>query len=348
VLGTSFITSFFSNAYQWYQRCTHSLFILIRYEAEFNLMLEQLAVRRALPVEQSTSLKSRISQTDLNKILDYFLIDGRENKAIAALLPGEAYRVDKRRTGLPRTVTMLRRETGEFDFLLETKSKLANNQKDYSEKKGGGSKNGKPAFKINGSTVAYFNLVVSNMDAQKDLKRINKEVKLSQYFDSKYIQRNILGPCFNREMGNDKINIYSPRASYGDLFCYLKKYQSQLTALYKAHMVLDLLLGIKVLHDKDYAHQDLKPGNILVNENNLSLTDLGSLEKHESKKEVLTTFEYLSPELAAGVRDKSIFNKIMCYGHMKNNYGDNVPSAFLLPHKANDMWAFSFIPSFHE
>ena len=75
--------------------------------------------------------------------------------------------------------------------------------------------------------------------------------------------------------------------------------------------MFQILTGVSFLHSHKIMHRDLKPGNIMINENNLlkigdfGLSRIFSISKRKYTKEVSTLW-YRSPELLLGLEDYGI------------------------------------------
>ena len=60
------------------------------------------------------------------------------------------------------------------------------------------------------------------------------------------------------------------------------KKQPRLSSAFKANMFKQMLSGVAAMHEKGYAHNDLKPDNFLVNQTaEIKLIDFGSAEGHQ-------------------------------------------------------------------
>src|SRR5689334_9627993 len=84
-------------------------------------------------------LRKLLSKPDLLAIFDFFLKRAHQN--LEVLPPGFAYRIDKKQTGLSRTLHILRskkkEEYGEYKLIVETKSKQRDGSKQALPKIGG-------------------------------------------------------------------------------------------------------------------------------------------------------------------------------------------------------------------
>jgi len=288
-------------------------------------------------------LKKRISRIDFKKVTDYFT--NKINPNIASMKPKEALRLKKGVTKLPRSLSVLRSEEGLFEVYLSTKSRMANNvrERKVSGESAGASKKGKSAWRIDlEKEEEYFELVA------KPAISINREVLFSQQFPSRYIHKSKLGPTYINK--KSKISIYSLKAdcNFRD---YLNAFRTELLPIEKEEIVLHLLKAIKVLHDKGYVHQDIKPENILVfsEEGYLALTDFGNHQKIGEKVRLFGTPAYDSPEIAYWIseKEKQVDRPFLAYEYLekyladtkKYNIDREAREQFQFSHPANDMWA---------
>ncbi|MBS0287236.1 MAG: protein kinase, partial [Proteobacteria bacterium] len=269
-------------------------------------------------IRHDPSTRANLSSEQYDKI----------NKILAeieTLKPGEMLRLDKKETTLPRTLNILRGEDGEYKLIVETKSRLSDDTKQVLPKIAGTTKSGKPAWRIDGDEMEYFSLVASldydekeiqrqiargytreevlAMFREEDVGKLKVEVDISKETKGEQVQENILGKQYTNK-GKTKITVYSVKAK-GSLELLTKhSVSSKLSDQQKDTLILELLQGIKVFHDKGYVHQDLKPGNILIygddtNGYHLKLTDFGLTRKHgDISEEGLSTSAYHSPETA--------------------------------------------------
>jgi len=266
----------------------------------------------------SAKLSTLLTQAARERIIDYFLVDTdpsvaahfsgtqqlnirREMANIAALKPGEAYRLDKKITGLPRTLNVLRGDDGQYMLIVETKSKLADDTKQTLPKIGGATKTGKPAWRIDAGEVEYFNLVAIVRD-QRDIIELRQEVDLSKKMASPEVQQNVLGAKFTNK-GQEKISVYSVKADDSLETLVQNGTTAAQSPDQQDMLILELLQGVKIFHDQGYAHQDLKPGNILVYGDakkgyHLKLTDFGLVRKSGTNEDALATAGYQSPEIS--------------------------------------------------
>lgn len=326
----------------------------------------------------SAKLSTLLTATAREKIINYFLVDtdlsvaahftgtqqlkARTDMAnIAGLKPGEAYRLDKKNTGLPRTLNVLRGDDGQYMLIVETKSKLASGVKQTLPKIGGATKTGKPAWRIDAGEVEYFNLVAKVRD-QQDIIELSQEVELSKKMASPEVQQNVLGVKFNNK-GQEKISVYSVKADNSLETLVRNGTTTALSPGQQDMLILELLRGVKIFHDQGYAHQDLKPGNILVYGDaikgyHLKLTDFGLVRKNGTNEAALGTVGYQSPEISyyhsdPGVHNHTYFNGVHGINSLAHNIYANNPQVYpkngsgrdavKRPDASNDMWSIGVV-----
>lgn len=325
----------------------------------FDQFIYQLTVRKQEPLPKA--LETYICAKDYYKCLDY-LIFISTNESLKSfknylknLKPGESHRVSKEDSKLPRTLQIFRKFDKKYLLILETKSKLANNLKDPETKvKQGGFKKGKTTWRIDVPAEPYFNLV-NRVHSDREYKQLINEVSISNQVKSKYILPYLMSKPFKQ----NKISIYSPKA-IGTLDEFSK--MPQCTYFIKQKLILDIMLGLKDLHDNGYIHQDIKPQNILVfKEKNTyiaKLIDFGltTLECKSKSKKPLATFGYESPEIS---RYYALRRKDPLYSHFhrdlkEKSFGQYFDSLFSImqnekhksqahPDKSNDIWALGVV-----
>lgn len=340
--------------------------------------LERL--KRAKSRPRGERFKKFLSQEALNQIFDYLLLDKTSLKSvwkdksrnsqlhtIFSLKPGEAYRLPKETTGLARTLNVLQDDSGEFQLIVETKSKLKNNEK-YRAIKQGASKLGKSAWRIDSDAgeQEYFNLVFKRNIEDNNFIEQNafQELAISKEMRSPEVNSHIIGQLFMK--GNEqKISLYAIKAQ-GDLNDLLQNTECPLSEAQQQQLILEILKGTKQFHDKGYVHQDLKAANILFYGDpeegyHIKLTDFGlSAEKGDKHAGAWSTASHQSPDIAYAYSDLKI--DMHYYFHGPNGkkslgyvvyreYKELFPLPprspadqekfewFKGPHPANDMWA---------
>lgn len=317
----------------------------------------------------SNELKKLICTEDIRKIVDY-LDDTKElHLTLNGLHQNQTFRLVKKDTQLPRTLTILRTHLGEYQLMIETKSKLAqkSDEKVWIKQKlpdiSGSSKEGKPAWRIDADApIEMLNLrmILSSdeKERQEQLKQITNEVQLTQ-------QMAALTPRIcNVELGSvyKNTNTHTKEDSYR-IGIYAEKSTMCLYDLFERHSLtledrlqikMDILTGVKALHDNGVIHQDIKLENIVVNRVNgkyrAQLIDFGQAHSKQFPYGLSTSPLYYSPEID---RVSRLFGNFEFYKQLHTErclandyYTDYVyedTNALKNPHKANDMWALGIV-----
>lgn len=248
---------------------------LFELEAFYN-RLEQ-AIKKPLGLE----LSKLITVHDKNTFLNYILTGaGRKSTAdkvfndLLMLKPGSGLRIDKARSGLSRTLNIIRTHLGQYELIIETKSKLANHttispHKQKLPVRSATLKTGKPAWRIDGDEVEYFNLTSHFMlgndwnfepTLRKGIELSHKLSTLAGEHADKFIVYH-LGATYQGKHGT-KVSIYSQKAT--DDFSNISGEIKKLNNFDKYKIMLQICEAIKVLHDKHICHMDIKSDNILV------------------------------------------------------------------------------------
>jgi len=346
----------------------------------------QAAKQRAISLEyyrniDQGSLCTRLSQKDYLTIVEYCLSD-KVQAQMATLKKGQALRLAKKDTGLPRTVAILRSEQGPFKFIIDTKSKLAdkdeltNKYKKIpeleNEKPNGAIKgSGKTAWCVDesGKEIEYFNLVVTFPKIAKDqqlrLNNLMQEAQISQELasGSNRINALYLGAKYNKRIKTKRSDTFEPIEEIVPVIStYAVKGPQTLTKLLedrylafedKLVLSLSLLKAVKDIHDKGYVHQDLKPENLLVFQDELGqyyikIIDFGLSNKATDTIMPACTPIYQSPEMAwlysnPADDEHRFYNFIHSLGKY---HQQQQPKPMHIPnklHPANDMYALGII-----
>ncbi len=342
---------------------------------EFDEFLTRIESAKNRPMGEK--LSKLVDRKDYIQLTNFMLVDrgGSEGLSeeqiqarraelakIARLKPGEAYRVEKGEN-LPRTLTILRNQDGEFQLVVETKSKLAQRdlqgklQKQSLPKIGGTTKSGKPAWRIDAGEVEMFNLVIklnaSDWTKKQELQAVHREIAISHMAgkESEHINVNTAGTEYKKE-GQSKISVYSVKQpmTLHDLI-----YNSPGVNLSSTQMGIlraDLLEAVQVLHAQGKVHQDLKPANILVyrdedNQFRLKVTDFGLTDSIDKPIfSAVTTAVYQSPEIAyfhSVLSDRNFYHEDVPQSLGNKFVPQGMPYEYGTPHQANDMYAVGII-----
>jgi hypothetical protein len=317
-----------------------------------------------------------INQEALMDIADDILEDMTHQKRMKGLMPNQGCRFNKKHSGLARTFSVLRDPQGNFQCILETKSKNAANKKQKIETAEGGFKSGKAAWRIDAKNgpQPYFSLVLvlkengklsdlTNAEVVKKLKELKEEIALPWEFDKAAgLQRNTLGAIYTNRKGL-VASIYSKKG-----IPLNKALQKKMLICAQREVIANSLLNtISKLHHRSLVFQDLKPANILLfykknGQLKVRLTDPGHVSKPSRKETSVATAGYESPEIALGHSSPSAFyheyyqteykKKGISLGkqvankwektQIKKSAVENIKqqkAEGLEAHQANDMWA---------
>lgn len=306
-------------------------------------------------------LEASITRQMLSDIYHYIL-----NKAelFDKLASGRNFRIDKKHSGLKRTLNILLNQASEYMLILETKRKKYDDSKDSSQKIGEGSYGTvKPAWRVDTEIFEeWANKTSSFLDVKYEatfLKNIIKDCSIEQ---SELFNISLLGEVFYKQ--SLKCSLYSKRAM-GDLDTIVKNDKDLLSLKNILFIFGDVLNAINVLHQKGRIHQDIKTQNILIYMGDryyAKLTDFGISEdtRRPVFHDALSSVNFVSPDILIGTQPKqadhhSLFHSDPCnynqfaYGAYKNTEKykaentDPVVINYRLPDPSNDMWALGIL-----
>lgn len=283
-------------------------------------------------------------------------------------------------SGNPRTVNIVRDIDGTIMLMLETKSTLANGEKNPETPVWeGGEKKGKPCWRIDSEQPEeWVNMVLRNEDPI-ELANISEEALLSQKLAKIAKEQglipnpfnySLLGAMFQKE-GIWKQSFYSPRAtcSLGKLFKDIAADIAELSKAEKDSIMLTILHAFKIMHNHNIIFQDLKDENVLLYLKNgkyyAKLTDFGFCvdeEQVDADSSVDGTLLYESPEVSLAFEDPELtpkgaeafhddsyptLGRAVSIDLSKRNPGRTPSSALGLeyrkPHKKNDVWSMGIL-----
>ncbi|MCS5710841.1 protein kinase domain-containing protein [Candidatus Berkiella aquae] len=314
-----------------------------------------------------------IDKRSLMKIVDDVLTNPGRQKRYRGLKPNKAIRYSKEFTDFTRTFCVLRAPNGEYQCILETKSKNAQNKKRKIKVAKGGSKIGKPAWRLDGKNGAesYYSLKVrlskksnasiTDKKVIEELEALEKEVQFPwQYGKESRLVRNVMGAVYQRE--NELVaSVYSKKGS--TLF---ETNKSQLSSREREQIASDLLKSVAFLHSEEQIFQDIKCSNILLFRKKdggikAKLTDPGQVASIHSSDECVATIDYESPEIALAHAGKTSYSNYFKKTYLKDGPTlgkkqanvllkklqktlsrkkvSELKKEYLVPHQANDMWA---------
>ena len=338
-------------------------------EVDLREFYQRLQVAKTATIHPE--LEKKLSVIDYKAILEFFTTIEEVNlKAQLSLLEnGQSCRFAKEETGLTRTINIIRTEQGEYKLMVETKNKLANGLKNPDAPVVQGKiKRGKPSWRLD-IQEEYFGLTmkvdIDNPKNQAYVKEIQLESALSKTLSeqSANICATDIGIEFEKK-GKKKITVYSPKA-IGTLDVVLKTLGD--APLVKNKLISDLLSGVKAMHDNGYIHQDLKPQNLLIYQDEAGIYTLKLADFGEAKQ-VTDTSQYAagpdkfqSPEMAyyyTNPHDQDKANRDYgqkyyakshaIVGRLAADSPEGLASypqdaihreAYKAPSKSNDMWA---------
>ena len=275
--------------------------------AQFIERMQKLR-EQPLPAE----LLACIDKESLMAIVDNITKDMSNQKRFKGLKPYDACRVKRKHSGLARAYCVLRDPLGNYQCILETKSKNAANKKQTIETAEGGFKIGKPAWRLDGKNgpSPHFSLLlmlkekgqytdINDKDVIKKLKALKAEIELPWEFDKEVgLQRNTLGEVYENSKGL-VASIYSKKGI--PLNNALKN--KELSVKEREEIGLSLLKTLTKLHEREIVFQDLKPANVLLFRKKnghlkVRLSDPGHVSRPSKKETSVATSGYESPEIA--------------------------------------------------
>lgn len=307
-------------------------------------------------------LEKLITIDQLKKIYLYIL---HNDNILLYLAKQQPFRMNKVQTGLARTCHVLLTPEGHYRLILDTKSKLASGKKQNAIVGKGAYGNVKAAWRIDGSPQEWVNKSALGLDTLNSVF----EATVTSNFKSNQslVHKTLLSAPFlkphktnsNKPNLQFRIGEYSPKAM-GDL----EKISNQKTIRFskdeKNQLVLQLLQAIKICHDDDVIHQDIKPRNILLyksqNKYHIKLTDFGQAYCANRPQAIaIASGLFESPEIwQAYAAPKSEYHNYFYKDHFhelkkksigykeaqKDQYGRILYTpAYQFSHKANDIWA---------
>ncbi|RHZ58769.1 hypothetical protein Glove_368g6 [Diversispora epigaea] len=147
-------------------------------------------------------------------------------------------------------------------------------------------------------------LKVLNNSKNVDTKFLN-ELKLTYQLKSKFLIK-----CYGatQDPKTKKYAFILDYAPNGDLHHFLRKNFKKVMWKKKIDLFRDIIIGIKLLHDKKIVHCDLHSGNILIITNDFKavISDLGfsqrvtSNSENSKKAQMYGVISYMAPELFKG------------------------------------------------
>lgn len=324
-------------------------------------------------------LAVKIKLEDVIKIFESVLMNEKSISEDLIKFQNAIYYKDEKKQ--LRKVSIFDDLDGQFIFIIETKRKLADGTKDWKMPLfQGATKTGKICWRVDCyPPQPWVNMVVKEYSHGS---LACQEAEFSQLFakatraDS--LHNYVLARCVDsKELSPNLIlykqPLYSPLA-FCNLYELLFVHKIKLSAENTQSIIKTLLCAIKEMHDKGYAHQDIKLENILVyktakGDYSIKLSDYSLIRFVPSNNQVAkSTKLHASPELLFAYNkehmqqykkmrktknDETRYKKLSefskqlypndCYAsslvkQLGNAIFDKTQD-YTMPHLANDMWA---------
>ncbi|MCS5708996.1 protein kinase [Candidatus Berkiella cookevillensis] len=342
----------------------------------------QIKARReeAVKLNEPALISEYILKQDLIAIYDYVLRN--QNTILNTLISKDnktpqyrGYRIEKEKSKLARSISILKDLSNQFILILDIKRKLKSGEKSLKTKIFvGGNKIGKVAWRIDTPIYAKWINLVTKRTKEKRIQNTDAEAKLSQ----ELAQRN---QCIHTGY-SDLLFSYSlesqiyrtgekyKQAHYApfvemDFNSFLKNKSKSLTMADKYSIADQILKAIQIMHQQNIAHQDIKEANMLISFKNgqyqIKINDFGhSTNYRHDQKESLATASYASPEIALAYKSKKSVHHEYFYDRNDSSFGIRVDRnlskgnasryansklaiKYSKPDLKNDMWAIGVV-----
>ena len=138
------------------------------------------------------------------------------------------------------------------------------------------------------------------LDEQVDFEAIRQEATLWEQASG---HSNVL-PIIDADIYNGQVVIVSEYADGGSLADKIKK-EGKLSIKQSVEIIIGILNGLEYLHNKQIIHRDVKPANILLQNDTPRLADFGisrAMQTSGISSKISGTDAYMSPESFKGVR----------------------------------------------
>ncbi|XP_048861870.1 serine/threonine-protein kinase 16 [Brienomyrus brachyistius] len=141
------------------------------------------------------------------------------------------------------------------------------------------------------------------------------EVEMHQLFNHPNVL-SLAGHTFVDRGGKTEAWLLLPYIRKGSLWSVLEKLRDKGASMPEGqilHIFQGMCTGLRALHDKGYAHRDIKPTNILLDEDDTPiLMDLGSMNKARievrGSREAMTIQDWASQRCTISYRAPELFN----------------------------------------
>ncbi len=342
-------------------------------KSDYDLFIERMEQLKTRPLPKE--LLACINKTSLMKIVNDCITNMSRQKKLKRLRENCAIRFTKADTGFARTFCVLRAPDGQYQFILETKSKTSRHRKRKVEKAEGAFKTGKPAWRLDAQNgpQAFFSLIVplskkatatvKDEEVIQNLNAVKEEVQYPwQFPKGKGLQRNTLGALYQNKKGIF-VSVYSKK---GVTLEDAADKKFRLQPAERKTIALSLLKTVSFLHSVNHIFQDIKPLNLLLfrkrnGKIKVRLNDPGLVAKPDTKEECIATHDFESPEIALAHTKRTGYYRYFLRENKKYGFSlgkkvandlleklkttltrkqvDNLKKSYLAPHPANDMWA---------
>lgn len=294
-------------------------------------------------------LAYRISDAVLDKILIFFNNNKQrflqqirtESDPKKALHLKSIHYPDK----LPRNIIIYQNSNGELRCLIPLKAKLSNGDKILAIDGGvnpghinaGGFRSVKYVVDLHTKE-----LYAETINKGTDLRQQSTELELFQKLNSDYLNAMVCYTQYINSHGRPVTVTISPYYKHGTLGANKMKHVSDKQ---KLRIVLQLLFGVKDIHDLEYCHNDLKPGNILIKNDLVPLIiDLDGVTRHQPIiPHAICTPAYRAPETYNAYSLTQLIPEGTLASHVVQKYPKACEYSYPFNHKANDIWALGII-----
>ena len=156
----------------------------------------------------------------------------------------------------------------------------------------------------------YIRKIQLKDESKEDLEKIKNEVKIISSIDNDYIIKYI--KSFVKNNSFIVVTEYYEQITLRQLINKYKKDKKLINQNLIYHIIKEISLGLKEIHNKNIIHGNLTPDNLFfTNDNKLKIGNFGVFSKLSNYNEYLISqknyYNYLSPEL---LKDEVITNKI--------------------------------------
>lgn len=141
------------------------------------------------------------------------------------------------------------------------------------------------------------------------------EIEMHQMFNHPNVL-SLVGHAFVERGGKTEAWLLLPYMSKGSLWSVLERLRDKgglMPEIQILHILRGICSGLKAIHDKGYAHRDLKPTNVLLDENDRPvLMDLGSMNRARIEvrgtREAMSVQDWAAQRCTISYRAPELFN----------------------------------------